>query len=79
MIIACSKYNEVRFQDVREFLKDQNQFVRNRFRVGRYLGSVDVHHVSFPLFAGDEVVINNVSLSLAYGDDSYFDCELVIN
>lgn len=79
MKINCSKYNEVRLQDVNEYLTNCNQFRRNCFRVGRYLGSVMIDKISFPLYAGDEVLIHNVSFSLAYGEDSYFDCELEIN
>lgn len=79
MKINCSKYNEVRLQDVEKLLTNCEQFRTNRFRKGRYLGSVVVNKISFPLFAGDEVLIHNVSLSLSYGEDSYFDCELEIN
>ena len=79
MKINCSKYNEVRLQEISDKIQPQTGIRRNHFCMGRYLGSVDIDGVSYPFFSGDEVCINNVWLSLAYADDSYFDHELYIN
>lgn len=79
MIIICSKYNEVRLQDIKDLIKPQSGIRRNHYCMGCYLGSVDLDGVSYPFFSGDEVCINNVWLSLVDADDSYFDHELIIN
>ena len=79
MKIKCSKYNEVCLKDVKDFISKPCQIRKSYYNNGVFLGSVIIDGVSYLLHAGDDVCINNVWLSLAYGDFSYFDCVLDIN
>lgn len=81
MKIRSSKYNEVRFDDVKSFIKTESQIVKGDDRLGKFLGIIywpnNAGHTA--VYSTDYVIIDNVRLALAYAEDSYFDCYISIN
>lgn len=79
MKIRCNQFNEVRLQDVEKYIIYPSQIRRHNPRVGVFCGYIIVDDWRYPLYAGDEIVINNVSFSLAKGNFTEFIYYVEIN
>lgn len=77
MKIKVSKYNEVGKAEVERLAKMGARIIKAPVRFGFkgvYVTSVDGEVVR----AGDDIIINNVILTVAHAEDDYFDREIEI-
>ena len=80
MKIKTSKYNEVRLADVAQYIKSPAQIKKKVTPNGVLISDIFYQNGKKDFIYSDyEVVINNVRLPFAVGDDNYFNCEIEIN
>lgn len=78
--MKCSKYNEVKFEDIKPYIKRENQIHRGDTENSARIGEIRLTDENLiNIFACDEVSIYNVRFCLASAKDSYFDHEIQIN
>lgn len=80
MKIRASKYNEVSLKEVAKYIHVPAQVIIPAIQNGVLLGEVKFDDGNtLRVYSDYEVRINNVQLSLANADDSYFDSTIEIN
>lgn len=84
MTIKTSKYNEIGINEVRRLINDgiincPAHIKEWDHSIGAFAGTVTINGDTKKLHAGDEIIINNVNLTMAKENDDYFDCEININ
>lgn len=80
MKIKTSKYNEVALKEVAKYIHVPAQIIKSKYNVGVLIGEVKFDNGQTQrVYTDDEVRINNVQLTLANADDSYFDSTIEIN
>ena len=80
MKIKTSKNNEVRLSDVAQYIKVPAQIIKPSKPNGVLIGEIQYEDgKKEQVYSDYNVRINNVQLSFAAGEESYFDCEIEIN
>lgn len=78
--IKCSKYNEVRLEDVKAAVGNNYHIVKSELLIGVFVGwGLLANKKETKVYSNDSVCINNVILPLAKAEEDYFCCELIIN